>query len=120
MTHKESGRQAVVTVAPISLPNEDVESTRRLGLIWLTTSEPDVAPLSQVARLFNITPAEKQLLSELIKGASLREAANHLNVSIHTVRNQLKSVLSKTRRHSQAQLMTLVTRMASLRLPDQD
>ena len=120
MTHKLSGRQAVVTVAPISLPNKEIDSTTRLGLIWLTTSDPDVAPLRQVARLFKITPAEQQLLSELISGASLREASRRLNVSIHTVRNQLKSVLGKTRRHSQAQLLTLVTRMASLRLPDQD
>jgi len=48
----------------------------------------------------------------------LREAAAHLNVSIHTTRNQLKSILSKTGRHSQAQLMSLVTRMASLRFAD--
>jgi len=120
LTHQVSGRQAVVTVAPLSVANSAFSDNERLGLIWLTTSDPDVSSVRTIARLFKLTGAEHQLLSELTSGASLRAAATRLNVSIHTVRNQLKSVLSKTGRHSQTQLLTWVTRMASLRLPDAD
>jgi DNA-binding CsgD family transcriptional regulator len=121
LTNIESGHQAVVTVAPISSPHRERSDGERLGLIWLTTtSEPDVASLTRVGQIFNLTGAERQLLSELVAGADLREAAVRLKVSIHTVRNQLKSVLSKTGRHSQAQLLTLVTRIASLQLPEPD
>jgi len=110
LTDRRDGQWAVVSIAPISAEN--------LGLVWLTTNESAQAPVRHVARLFNLTPAEQNLLSFLSGGVGLRDAAAHLKVSIHTVRNQLKSILNKTDHHSQTQLMTLVTRMASLRLPD--
>src|SRR5882724_3134979 len=119
LTHRRNGHQAVATVAPIWGENrDDPGSSECLGLVWLATNESDQAPVKHLAQLFNLTPAEQNLLSALAGGMGLREAAAHLNVSIHTTRNQLKSILSKTGRHSQAQLMSLVTRMASLRFAD--
>ena len=120
LTNSHSGCQAVVTVAPISQSTGTTTALERLGLIWLTTSEPDATPVGRLAHVFGLTCAEQRLLSELAAGTELREAAARLAISIHTARNQLKSVLRKTGRHSQAQLLTLVTRMASLRLSDQD
>ena len=73
--------------------------------------------MKYVSEVFRLTRAEDQLLHQLMAGHALREAAGNLHVSIHTVRNQLKSVLRKTGRHTQAQLLTLVTRMASLQAP---
>jgi DNA-binding CsgD family transcriptional regulator len=121
VTDRQNGKQAVVSISPIGTSSrKDITFSNSVGLISLATSESDTAPVKQLAQLFNLTPAEQNLVSELIVGTGLRAAAVRLNISIHTARNQLKAVLSKTGRHSQAQLLTLVTRMASLRLPEQD
>ena len=119
LTDRRDGQHAVVSVAPVCVGQQrDGALTANLGLVWLTTSESAQTPVKHMAELFNLTPAEGNLLSYLATGIGVRDAAGRLKVSIHTVRNQLKSILSKTGRHSQAQLMTLVTRMGSLRLPD--
>jgi DNA-binding CsgD family transcriptional regulator len=121
VTDRQNGKQAIVAISPIVISNgKDDAVSDRLGVVSLTTSESDLIPVKQLAQLFNLTPAEQNLVSELVVGAGLRAVAVRLNISIHTARNQLKAVLSKTGRHSQAQLLTLVTRMASLRLPEQD
>ena len=119
LTDRRDGQRAVVSVAPVCVEQHREQTLlENLGLVWLTTSESTQTPVKHMAQLFNLTPAERNLLSCVAGGMGLRDAASHLKVSIHTVRNQLKSILNKTGRHSQAQLMTLVTRMASLRLPD--
>jgi DNA-binding CsgD family transcriptional regulator len=119
LTDKRDGQHAVVSVAPVCVGQQrDGTPAANLGLVWLTTSESAQTPVKHMAELFNLTPAEENLLSHLAGGLGVRDAAERLKVSIHTVRNQLKSILNKTGRHSQAQLMSLVTRMGSLRLPD--
>lgn len=108
-----------MTVMPVPLIAGLIHAEERLGLVWLSVGElENAAPVRSLALLFKLTRAEEQLLAELARGAALREAATLLGVSIHTVRNQLKSILAKTGRRSQVQLLTLVTRMASLRAPD--
>jgi DNA-binding CsgD family transcriptional regulator len=119
LTDRRDGERAVVSVAPICVGrHRDRTLPEKLGLVWLTTTESARTPVKHMGQLFNLTPAEQTLLASLAGGAGLRDAATHLKVSIHTVRNQLKSILSKTGRHSQSQLMALVTRMASLRVPE--
>ena len=54
------------------------------------------------------------MLERLTAGEELREAAQRLGVSVHTVRSQLKAVLRKTGRSNQAQLLGLVNRMATI------
>jgi len=118
LTDQHNGEQAVATVAPIaSQPTRSAEDCKSVGLLWLTTSDLEQAAVRQVSRLFNLTRAEEQILAQLVAGADLREAAARHQISIHTARNQLKSIFHKTGRHSQAQLLTLVVRMASLQAP---
>jgi DNA-binding CsgD family transcriptional regulator len=119
LTDRRNGQQAVATVAPISFRSSDEPAGPiRLGLVWLTTSELELTAVTQLSRLFNLTRAEEHLLTQLVAGTGVREAAAHQQISIHTARNQLKSILHKTGRHSQTQLLTLVARMASLQLPE--
>ena len=118
LTNRRTGEQAVATVSPIA-PENTPGSPNALGtgLLWLTTSELEHAAVRQVSRLFSLTRAEEQILAQLVDGADVREAAARHRISIHTARNQLKSIFLKTGRHSQAQLLTLVVRMASLQAP---
>lgn len=118
LTDSVTGLQAVMTVSPVGrLPGSSRAGGDTTGLIWLTGCSQEVACVKYVSEVFKLTRAEDQLLHQLVAGHALREAARDLQVSIHTVRNQLKSVLRKTGRHTQAQLLTLVTRMASLQAP---
>lgn len=121
LTSQVSGCQAVVTVAPVPLGGRCGVGAEKLGLMWVTAGDAEIAgPVKRVAQLFNLTRAEQHVLAELATGAGVREAAIRLEVSIHTVRNQLKSILNKTGRRSQVQLLTLLTRMGALRLVGQD
>jgi DNA-binding CsgD family transcriptional regulator len=120
LTDHEAAQQAILSVAPVSRDAALCPPSRPtiLGLLWLVTTEPDATPVKQVGQLFCLTPAEQTLLARLVAGEGLREAAEGLCVSIHTARNQLKAILRKTGRHTQAQLLTLVSRVSSLRIEE--
>lgn len=61
--------------------------------------------------VFGLTPAEAELALALHAGASLRTHASRRAVSLHTVRNQLKSVFEKTGVHRQAELVSMLGRL---------
>jgi DNA-binding CsgD family transcriptional regulator len=60
------------------------------------------------ARLYHISRAEMALVTELLDGASIVEAASALGISENTARAQLRSVFSKTGTHRQPELTRLV------------
>lgn len=57
---------------------------------------------------YGLTHAEAQLVSLLCAGRSLENVATHRNVSIHTVRSQLKQVFAKTETSRQGELVAQV------------
>jgi DNA-binding CsgD family transcriptional regulator len=60
------------------------------------------------ARLYQISRAEMALVTELLEGAAITEAAAALEISENTARAQLRSVFSKTGTHRQTELTRLV------------
>lgn len=66
------------------------------------------ANLQDFAVLHGLTPAEARLLVALLLHSTLPEAAQHLGVSINTVRSQLRSVLDKCGARRQVELMRMV------------
>jgi DNA-binding CsgD family transcriptional regulator len=60
------------------------------------------------AKLYHISRAEMALLTELLEGASIIDAAATLGISENTARVQLRSVFTKTDTHRQADLIRLV------------
>ncbi len=64
--------------------------------------------------LFQLTPAEALLAEALYEGLALNDIADTNAVSIHTVRNQLKSAFAKTDTRRQGELVALVAQLASL------
>jgi DNA-binding CsgD family transcriptional regulator len=116
LTDSATHEQAVLTTIPActtrTLPNGDAA-----GLLWVVSATP-VAPVSQFARVFDLSRAEERLLQLLMTGAGLREIAIALGISVHTVRNQLKAIFRKTGRRSQAQLLALASRMAMVQGSD--
>jgi DNA-binding CsgD family transcriptional regulator len=73
-------------------------------------------PAQALAGLFQLTPAESQLLAALVGGASLASYAACRGVSLGTVRVQLKQVLGKTGASRQSELVRLVLSSAAAQL----
>ena len=73
--------------------------------------EPSRALLQQV---FGMTPSESRVAARLICGDSPQEIAEAFGVGIGTVRTQVKSILSRTQMHRQAELVRLLTRLAMI------
>jgi DNA-binding CsgD family transcriptional regulator/pimeloyl-ACP methyl ester carboxylesterase len=63
---------------------------------------------------FGLTPAEARLTARLCDGASLKEAAEDLNVSVNTVRNQLTAVFEKTGVNRQSELVRALSDLRPL------
>ncbi|MNQ70436.1 Bacterial regulatory protein, luxR family [compost metagenome] len=63
------------------------------------------------SELFQLSPAELRLAELLSQGLTLEGSAARLNVSINTVRTQLRALFRKTDTTRQAQLTNLFTRL---------
>jgi len=63
--------------------------------------------------------SEARLASLLARGSSLAEAAERLEVSINTVRTQIKNLFAKTNTSRQAQLAALLAKLPRVGLSDQ-
>jgi DNA-binding CsgD family transcriptional regulator len=71
-------------------------------------------PTQRIQSALGITCAEALLAQLLAKGCPLARAADHLGLSLHTVRSQLKSIYAKTGLNSQAQLVRFILTSAAL------
>lgn len=65
-------------------------------------------------RLFGLTAAETRLALQLARGDQLADVARKSEVSLCTIRSQLGTVFGKTNTRRQAELVTLLTRLAIL------
>jgi DNA-binding CsgD family transcriptional regulator len=74
-------------------------------------SDPSSLPrrrTSLMQQLYGLTPAESRLADLLLEGIEVREAAEHLHITIGTARFHLKRVLAKTGSHRQTELLRLM------------
>lgn len=117
MTDGITRAQAIVSGARVSQGAQDPAPIAAAALVWVTPIVPTVDAAADLARLYELTPAEQRLIARLIEGDELREAALHLHISLHTARTQLKAVYGKTGRRTQAALLTFAGRLAVLRTP---
>jgi DNA-binding CsgD family transcriptional regulator len=119
LTDGISRAQAVMTTAPLSAPSTIRIANKRIaGFVWIVPCADQHTPVDKLGQLFALTPAEIRLLQRLVNGDSLCAAAGELRVSLNTVRTQLKTILRKTGRRTQGQLLALANRMATIRMSD--
>ena len=81
------------------------------GNAYLLTLHPRAAPTRPVLARLGLTRAEIRVVTALAAGSGARELAERSELSIHTVRNQLKSAMSKIGVHSQRALVCEVLRL---------
>ena len=67
----------------------------------------------EIARLYELTPAEERLLDLILDGSGLFEAAEQLGVSRNTVRTHMKRIYAKTGTHRQAELIRRLAQLTS-------
>lgn len=72
---------------------------------------PETYSLSSVASAFGLTNAECRLLRPFAEGFTLEEIAQRRGLALGTVRQQMKSVLSKTGCRRQVELALLLARL---------
>jgi len=63
---------------------------------------------------FGLTPAETRLAARLKDGLTLKESAEDLNVSLNTVRNQLRAVFEKMGLNRQSDLVRALAQLSAL------
>jgi DNA-binding CsgD family transcriptional regulator len=96
--------KASVTIVPIS----GVEETDSLVAIILTAQEPEESEvILRLQMTLDLTPAEARIAFLICRGGRPKSIADHLSVSVNTVKSHLASVLSKTGCSNQAALCVL-------------
>jgi DNA-binding CsgD family transcriptional regulator len=97
------------------LPVPPAARTPFLGaraLFTLTAVEPRPGPPAVLlAGAFALTPAESRLASIIASGLNPELAAEQLNISRSTARNQLKAIFAKTATRRQSELVALLSRV---------
>ena len=73
-----------------------------------------VTPEQRLREVFGLTAAEARLAAELVAGKTLDDVSEERQVSLATVRSQLRSVFQKTETGRQAQLMQLITSLPDI------
>lgn len=100
-----------ILALPIAAPATTDSSGTAEPLVALYVSDPENQPLPSaeaISQLFGLTRAEARIVHELVKGASMDEAADNAGVTVSTARTYLKQVFSKTDTKRQAELVKLV------------
>ncbi len=80
------------------------------AVIIQNPSEGAAPPMEAVALLYGLTTAERNVLEYIADSHSPQETADHLGVSVNTVKTHLQKIFSKTNTARQADLVRLVGR----------
>ena len=110
-----SGRRPLtLLVSPVRSAQNDLVDLEAAALVLMGDPDREAAPLEEtLRRLFNLTPAEARIVSELASGRRLEQIAKRLGVQVNTTRAHLKSAFAKTGTGRQTELVQLVERTVS-------
>jgi DNA-binding CsgD family transcriptional regulator len=114
---RPSGRRSYASmVGPLLAPPPGTSLREAVAILFI--ADPDGSQISTtevLEGLYDLTPAEAELLRLLAEGNSLEEVAERRGVTMNTARSQLKQVFAKTDTRRQGELVRLVlTGVASL------
>jgi len=109
ITRSSIGRPLSVMVAPM-MPSTASPLSRapRVAMFITDPEATQVTNLERLKALFNLTPAESRMASQLLQGKSVIEAADALGITRQTARVHLKRIFGKTYTGRQSELMRLL------------
>jgi DNA-binding CsgD family transcriptional regulator/PAS domain-containing protein len=103
-------RPLEILAAPLSTANRPDVPQKASAIVFLHDPEIGVEPLpGMLASLYRLTPAESRLATELLGHLTLAEIAERRQVSLATLRTQLKRLFGKTGTTRQSELIGLLT-----------
>jgi DNA-binding CsgD family transcriptional regulator len=114
---RPSGRRSYpLMVGPLLAPPPGTDLREAVAIVFIADPEGSQISTTEVLEgLYDLTPAEADLLRLLAEGRSLEEVAEQRGVTMNTARSQLKQVFAKTDTRRQGELVRLVlTGVASL------
>ena len=105
-------RPLIVKIMPIAHKGGPwLNAPEARAVVFVSDTEAPAAETVEAAMdAYGLTPAEKKLLSELVAGRSLKEAADSLSITRATSRNRLARIMTKTETHRQSELLRLMLR----------
>ncbi len=99
----------VLHVVPLRGAGLDV-FTGALSIVFITSMVASSSPApSLLQALFDLTPAEARIASQITEGKSIEQISLATGLSQNTVRTHLKSVFQKTGVERQAELVSLLS-----------
>jgi DNA-binding CsgD family transcriptional regulator len=106
-----AGGAAILSLLPIGSSH----GGERLVLLTVTRESGHDATLEQrLCELFGLSPGEVYLAVRLAEGARLEELADERQVTIGTIRFQVKSIMAKMGCHRQSEVVALVSKLPRL------
>ncbi len=106
-----------VIAMPLSAETGAPFHSRPLALVCVGDPEqtPQI-PRAQICELFDFTPSEAKVAMELLAAEEPKIIAEHLNISVNTVRVHMASIFRKTHTSRQAELVRLLMQMTAVDL----
>ena len=115
----ELDQKVSIFVLPADAINSDKKNNSGNMLVFITIGKSDFKLNNRkLKKIFQLTDAECLLLNSVVNSANkLPEVAEELNLSYHTVRSYMKTLLTKTNTNSQAELIKLILTIPALHMP---
>jgi DNA-binding CsgD family transcriptional regulator len=115
---RDTGAEAMMVahVVPIRLSARDIFVRCAAALVLTPVTLPQAPPVELVQSLFDLTPAEARVARSLAAGKTVDDIASDGGISTNTIRTQVRGVLEKTGCNRQADVVALLTAIASTRL----
>jgi DNA-binding CsgD family transcriptional regulator len=107
---------SIVHVVPVRGAANDIFAAASCVLVVTAVACQEMASTHVIQGLFDLTPAEARVARGIAAGKTIDDVANEAGLAVGTVRQQLKSVFSKTGVSRQAELVAILAGSA-LRLP---
>lgn len=112
LTHEDA---APVVAHVLPLARGDVRTRldpTAVAAVFINSTDDDRTRVGAAAATFGLTPAETRVLTRVLSGKNVNEAAHDLGVASSTVRSHLDKIFEKTGVARQADLIKLVARIA--------
>jgi DNA-binding CsgD family transcriptional regulator/PAS domain-containing protein len=106
--HRASGKKPLQLLASPLPPSHRDRSKADLVLLVTDPEKPLSFPDDVLHALYGLTPAQTEVANGLLTGYTLDEIATLRRVSLGTVRQQVKSILSRTGTSRQSDLIKLL------------
>ncbi|VAW75745.1 hypothetical protein MNBD_GAMMA12-1592 [hydrothermal vent metagenome] len=99
-------KQLIIIGTPIKISS--VESKHLVALFVSNRKSQPLPTVEVLSEIYHLTNKEAEITRLLLHGYSINEISELTEVSKHTVRNQVKSIMSKTETSRQAELVSLI------------